>query len=84
MKDKNLPNDINSKSLNELTDLADSIINKLEEEKDLESSIQEYQTLIKLNKIIQKKFQSSSKQISIITKDKINKILSKGNDKKNK
>ena len=52
MKEKNLPDDINSKSLNELTELANKIIEKLENEKDLENSINEYQKLLKLNKLI--------------------------------
>ena len=47
MKEKNLPDDINSKSLNELTELVNKIIEKLENEKDLENSIDEYQKLLK-------------------------------------
>ena len=43
MKDKNLPNDIKNKSLNELTELANNIIENLEKEKDLENSINKYQ-----------------------------------------
>ena len=82
MKDKNLPDDISSKSLTELTKLADNIIEKLEKEKDLEKSINEYQKLIKLNNFIEKKFQSSSKQISTNTKEKITLILKKKNVKK--
>ena len=82
MKDKNLPNDISSKSLTELTKLADNITEKLEQEKDLEKSINEYQKLIKLNNLIEKKFQSTSKQISTNTKEKITLILKKKNDKK--
>ena len=35
MKDKNLPNDINNKSLEELKELANNIVKKLENEKDL-------------------------------------------------
>ena len=35
MKDKNLPNDISSMSLNELTDMANNIIENLEKEKNL-------------------------------------------------
>ena len=57
MKDKNLPDDIKTKSLNELTELANNIIEKLENEKDLEASINDYQELIKLNNLIEKKFQ---------------------------
>ena len=49
MKEKNLPEDINSKSLNDLTELAQNIIHKLESEKNLENSINDYQKLIKLN-----------------------------------
>ena len=47
MKLKNLPDYIKEKSLNELTDLATSIIENLENEKDLEKSVNEYQKLIK-------------------------------------
>ena len=52
MKDKNLPDDIQNKSLNELTELANNIIENLENKKDLESSISDYQMLIKLNNLI--------------------------------
>ena len=75
MKEKNLPEDINSKSLNDLTELAQNIIQKLESEKNLERSINEYQKLIKLNNLIEKKFQNNSKNISNKTKDKIVNIL---------
>jgi len=82
MKDKNLPNDIKSKNLNELTELANSIIESLENTKDLENSINEYQKLIKINNLIEKQFQNTSKQISETTKEKINKLLGKENEKK--
>ena len=39
MKDKNIPDDIKSISLNELTEQANNIIEKLEKEKDLENSM---------------------------------------------
>ena len=81
MKDKNLLDDIKTKSLNELTELANNIIEKLENEKDLEASINEYQELIKLNNLIEKKFQNTSKEISEETRSKINMILKK-NEKK--
>jgi|TARA_B100000530_G_scaffold93847_1_gene57756 exonuclease VII small subunit len=84
MKEKNLPEDINSKSLNDLTELAQNIIQKLESEKNLENSINEYQKLIKLNNLIEKKFQNNSKNISNNTKDKIVSILKEKNEKKNK
>ena len=81
MKDKNLLDDIKNKSLNELTDLANNIIKKLESEKDLEASINDYQELIKLNNLIEKKFQNTSKAISEETRNKISTILKK-NEKK--
>jgi len=84
MKDKNLPNDIQSKSVEELTDLATNIIENLENKKNLENSVKEYQMLIKLNNLIEKKFQKNSKQISENTKDKIKLILQNKNGKKTK
>ena len=84
MKEKNLPDDINSKSLNDLTELAQNIIQKLESENNLENSVNEYQKLIKLNNLIEKKFQNNSKNISNKTKDKIVNILKEKNEKKTK
>ena len=81
MKDKNLPDDNNSKSLEELTNEANNIVESLEKEKDLENSIDIYQKLIKLNNIIEKKFQKNSKIINEQTKLKIKDILIKKNAK---
>ena len=77
MKEKNFPNNNNIKTLDELTKEVNQIIENLEKEKNLENSIEDYQKLIKLNNIIEKKFQASSKNISSETKDKINKIIKK-------
>ena len=77
MKEKNFPNNNNLKSLDELTNEANQIIENLEKEKNLENSIEDYQKLIKLNNIIERKFQASSKNISLETKNKINKIIKK-------
>ena len=77
MKEKNFPNNNNLESLDELTKEASQIIESLEKEKNLENSIEDYQKLIKLNNIIERKFQASSKNISSETKDKINKIIKK-------
>ncbi len=82
MNENNFPDDIHLKSLQELTSLANKIIENLENEKDLENSIDEYQKLLKLNNLIQKKFQTSSKEISENTKLKIKNILLKKNEKK--
>ena len=81
MKDKNLPDDIKNKSLDELTELANNIIKNLENKKNLEDSLEEYQKLIKLNIIIEKQFQKLSKELSQSTKDKIEDIKNK-NEKK--
>ena len=82
MKDKNLPNNYNSLSIEELTSKANKMIEELENQKDLENSIENYQNLLKLNSIIEKKFQSNIKTISENTKEKILKITSKKNEKK--
>ncbi len=81
MKHKNLPDDIKDKSLTELTEIASNIIENLENEKDLEKSIDDYQKLIKLNNLIEIRFKNTSKEISNSTKEKISKILKK-NEKK--
>ena len=81
MKDKNLPNDYNSLSLEELTKEANKMIEDLENQKDLENSIENYQNLLKLNNIIEKKFKKDIKNINEKTKEKILKITSKRNAK---
>jgi len=81
MKDKNLPPDNNSGSLEELTIEVNKIIEHLENKKDLENSIEEYQKLLNLNNIIEKKFHKDNKKINEETKNRINKILTKKNEK---
>ena len=81
MKDKNLPDDNNHISVEELTKKANQIIEQLEKEKNLENSLDNYQELIKLNNIIEKKFQKKSKEINQLTREKINKIIKKKNEK---
>ena len=73
MKDKNLPHDIENKSVEELTDLANNIIKNLENKNNLENSIDEYQMLIKLNNLIEKKFQKKSKKLLKIVMKKLKK-----------
>ena len=82
MKDKNLPNNYNTLSLEELTQEANRMIEDLENQKDLENSIESYQTLLKLNNIIEKKFQKDIRSVSKNTKENILKITSKKNEKK--
>ena len=77
MKDKNLPNDYNSLSLEELTTEANKMIEELENKKDLWNSLDNYQNLIKLNNIIEKRFQKNIKDINEKTKVKISKIIKK-------
>ena len=81
MKDKNLPDDNHSKSLDELTNDANNIIELLENEKNLQNSIDNYQKLIRLNNIITKKFQKNSREINETTKKKIQNITNQKNAK---
>ena len=81
MKDKNLPNDYNSLSLDDLTNEANRMIENLENQKDLENSIENYQSLLKLNNIIEKKFKKSVKNINEKTKENILSITSEKNAK---
>ena len=84
MNEKNLLDDITSKSLNELTDLADKIIKNLENEINLENKSEDYANLIKINKLIEKKFQKNLKEISEKSNFKIKEIKSKKDGKKTK
>ena len=80
MKEKNLPDDNNLKSLEKLLKEVNQIIEQLEKEKDLQNSLDNYQKLIKLNNIIEKRFQKKSKNINQLTKDKIIKIINSKNE----
>ncbi len=82
MNEKNLPDDIASKSLNELTDLADEIIKNLENRNNLENTSEDYTNLLKINRLIEKKFQKNFKEISDKTIFKIKDIKSNKNAKK--
>ena len=84
MKDKDLPNDYDSSSLEELTLEAHKIIEDLENRKDLQNSIEKYQYLLKLNNIIEKKFKKRVIDINTATKENISKITLKSNAKKTK
>ena len=77
MKDKNLPPDNNTSSLEELTDQANQIIESLENEKDLYNSVKSYQQLLKLNNIIEKKFHKNFRSLSEETNKKVKEIIKK-------
>ena len=77
MKEKNLPLDYQDSSLEELTEKANSIIESLENEKNLNNSVDSYQELLKLNNLIEKKFQKNLKSISENTNNKIKEIVKK-------
>ena len=81
MKEKNLPDDNDSKSIEKLTQEINVIIEKLEKQEDLKNSLNDYQELIKLNNIIEKKFQKKSKNIKQDMKEKIESITNKKNAK---
>ena len=82
MNEKNLPDDIASKSLNELTDLADEIIKNLENRNNLENTSEDYANLLKINRLIEKKFQKNFKEINDKTIFKIKDIKSNKSAKK--
>ena len=77
MKEKNLPLDYQHSSLEELTEKANSIIESLENEKNLNNSVDSYHELLKLNNLIEKKFQKNLKSISEKTNNKIKEIVKK-------
>ena len=77
MKDKDLPIDNNPHTLEELTEEANKIIESLENEKDLDNSIERYQELLRLNKAIEKKFHKNFKNIGEDSSNKIKKIIKK-------
>ena len=77
MKEKNLPLDYQHSSLEELTEKANSIIESLENEKNLDNSVDSYQELLKLNYLIEKKFQKNLKSITENTNNKIKEIIKK-------
>ena len=80
MKEKNLPLDYQHSSLEELTEKANSIIESLENEKNLNNSVDSYQELLKLNNLIEKQFQKNLKSITENTNNKIKEIV-KNNEK---
>ena len=77
MKDKNLPDDNDESSIEELTARANKIIESLESEKDLNNSVEIYQKLLKLNNIIEKKFKRNLKSIGEETNKKVKEIIKK-------
>ena len=77
MKDKILPPEYDQSSLEELTEKANKIIELLEKENDLNNSVESYQELLRLNSIIEKKFQKNLKSIGEETNKKMEKIVKK-------
>ena len=85
MKEKNLTNNnYNTLSIEELTKLDNKIIEDLENQKNLDDSIEKYQKLLKLNSIIENKFKENVKNISKKTKENILKIILRKNANKAK
>ena len=77
MKDKNLPLDNDTQSLEELTSEANKMLESLEKEKDLNNSVESYQQLLKLNNIIEKKFHKNFRSIGEETNKKVKEIIKK-------
>ena len=65
---------------NKLTKIANDTNLFLENEKDLNNSIENYQQLLKLNKMIEKKFHIKFKSINEETNKKIKEINKKNED----
>ncbi len=85
MKEKNLTNNnYNTLSIEELTKLANKIIEDLENQKNLDDSVEKYQKLLKLNTIIENKFKENVKNISKKTKENILRIILRKNANKAK
>jgi|TARA_B100000900_G_scaffold360257_1_gene332248 hypothetical protein len=82
MKDKNKQSDYESMSLEELTNEANIIIDYLENHENIEFQKDSYQNLLKLNNLIEKKFQSNAKNINFKTREKIIDISKNKNAKK--
>ena len=77
MKEKNLPLDYQRSTLDELTEKVNRIIELLENEKNLNNSLDRYQELLKLNYLVEKKFQKNHKSITEKTNNKIKEIINK-------
>ena len=77
MKDKNLLPDNDASTLEDLTDQANQIVESLENEKDLNNSVESYQQLLKLNNIIEKKFNKSFRSLGEETNKKVKEIVKK-------
>ena len=81
MKEKNLPVDIESKSLDELKEILNSLVEKIEKDEASSQSEEKYLEIFKLNRLIEKKFQNTSKEISEKNRLKIKQILKKDGKK---
>jgi len=71
MKSENIPDTAKSKSIKEIKEELNHILEKLENnEINLSESIDDYQKLIHLNKLLEAHFKRKAKEISAIGKDK--------------
>ena len=71
MKSKNIPVNAKSKSIKEIKEEINHILEKLENnETNLSESTEDYQKLIHLNKLLDAHFKRKAKEISAIGKDK--------------
>ena len=77
MNPKNIPADINNKSIEEAQKEVSEIIEILEKEENLENSLEKYHRLMFLNKYIEQKFNDKSKNISKKDFENIQNSLSK-------
>tara|TARA_B110000971_G_C19918684_1_gene458101 strand:+ start:41 stop:274 length:234 start_codon:yes stop_codon:yes gene_type:complete len=69
MKNENIPENIKSKSIKEIKEEINQILAKLEsQETNLSESVDDYQRLISLNKIVDSVFKRRVKEISALGK----------------
>jgi len=77
MNSKNIPADMENKSIEEAQQEVCDILELLEKEVSLENSLDKYNRLLQLNNHIERRFKDKSKKISQLKIKKTSKSLSK-------
>ena len=77
MKSKNIPENIEDKSIEDLQEEITKTVDELEKEENLKNSIDKYQKLLQLNNFIENKFREKAKLITLKTSNILNKISKK-------
>tara|TARA_B100001250_G_C19080555_1_gene478329 strand:+ start:42 stop:281 length:240 start_codon:yes stop_codon:yes gene_type:complete len=77
MKSKNIPENIEDKSIEDLQEEITKTVDELENEENLKNSVDKYQKLLQLNNFIENKFREKAKLITSKTSNILNKISKK-------